>query len=428
MPRLWMPVVFALSVLAAACANDALSGLKEPPPGDPPPPPPPADDALLVSPESIQFTVSQLGDQRTQTVRILDQVLEPVTFTDVEVVTAASGFSITNEPVNVVTEFGRMIAFDVHYTAGVEAGVTAEVVVNNSFEAVHIPVTVSYSELPQPCVQVTPTSLSFGTVVRDGSGPAERTFTIANCNTEPVTILRLDRGTVFIIIPTPDEFQWAPNTRTLPFGLNAGQSEVVTVTLTPGAAGALTGFVDVVTDVPGSEHVSVNLSAVVEPPPVEDLDVHLQLEWDVDGGSDVDFHFYPLGEALFSCADCFFSNTNPDWGVAGDFIDDPFLDRDDLEGPGPENINVDELGAGSYVIAVHYYSDTGSGGSSSGSPVSTNATAHVHFAGTLVATYNQFLDATNRVWTVAQLDWPSGTLTELGTLSTQSPQGACTGL
>ena len=90
MPRLWMPVVFALSVLAAACANDALSGLKEPPPGDPPPPPPPADDALLVSPESIQFTVSQLGDQRTQTVRILDQVLEPVTFTGVEVFDAAT--------------------------------------------------------------------------------------------------------------------------------------------------------------------------------------------------------------------------------------------------------------------------------------------------------------------------------------------------
>jgi hypothetical protein len=130
----------------------------------------------------------------------------------------------------------------------------------------------------------------------------------------------------------------------------------------------------------------------------------------------VDFHFLPASGALFSCDDCFYSNMSPDWGVAGDILDDPFLDRDDLEGPGPENINVSELGTGTYLIAVHYYSDTGSGGGGGGGgPVPANATVEVYLGGVLTATYGpQLLDHTDRTWNVARLEWPSGTLTPLG--------------
>jgi hypothetical protein len=228
-------------------------------------------------------------------------------------------------------------------------------------------------------------------------------------------VLRLDRGRVFGFLPTPENFQWT-SPRPLPFTLASEESVEVEVTYEPGRAGTDQGAVEVVSNVEGSERIRVSLTGTTEVPPLEELDVHLQLNWDVTGGSDVDFHFYPESSELFSCDDCYYSNMSPDWGVPDDIIDDPFLDFDDLEGPGPENINVDELPDGTYIIAVHYYSDTGSSGSGDDSfPASTNATVDVYIGGTLVATYGpESLDQTDRTWYVARLEWPSEALTELG--------------
>jgi len=316
--------------------------------------------------------------------------------------------------VNVVREPGGVVGFKLVYEPASEANVDATIIVNHSFgEAVVIPVTVADKVEENGCVSVVPTSINFGTVAR-GSAPVRRPVNITNCGEAQINILRLDRGRVFFL-PTPDSFQWSSDP--LPILLDPGESTGVVMTYTAGRAGPQSGAMEVVSNVTGSERTTVNLSAVSEPPPIADLDVHLILNWDVEGGSDVDFHFYPESGTLFSCDDCFYSNMSPDWGTAGDIIDDPFLDYDDLEGPGPENINVDELQPGTYIIAVHYYSDTGSGGGEEdfSSSESANATVDVYLGGTLRQTFGPVhLGGTDDTWNVARLEWPSETLTELG--------------
>jgi hypothetical protein len=113
--------------------------------------------------------------------------------------------------------------------------------------------------------------------------------------------------------------------------------------------------------------------------------------------------------------------------VSGSIADDPFLDYDDLEGPGPENINVDELADGTYRIIVHYYSDSGSGGGGGGgSGGPTNATVEVWIGGTLRATYGpQRLGRTGDTWTVADLAWPTEALTPINTMRSSGAADQC---
>ena len=59
-------------------------------------------------------------------------------------------------------------------------------------------------------------------------------------------------------------------------------------------------------------------------------------------GADVDLHLsHPSGMGWFdSTYDCHYFNPTPDWGVLNQLADDPSLDIDDIDGGGPENINL----------------------------------------------------------------------------------------
>ena len=89
--------------------------------------------------------------------------------------------------------------------------------------------------------------------------------------------------------------------------------------------------------------------------------------------TDVDLHLlHPSSAAWFDQqGDCYYSNCNVSsgyqlyWDVANDLGDDPRLDLDDVNGYGPENINIDEPVVGhQYKVGVHYYNDAGQGPSS----------------------------------------------------------------
>ena len=63
--------------------------------------------------------------------------------------------------------------------------------------------------------------------------------------------------------------------------------------------------------------------------------------------------------------DCYFANPNPDWGPTGP-VGNPSLDIDDVNGAGPENINLNDPEytdqttiPGPYLVGVHYYSSGG---------------------------------------------------------------------
>lgn len=390
--------------------------------------------ALGVSPTSVFFTYTAGEASIEEIVEVRNIGDEAVTVTSVAIEGGDTGWSVYGGPLDVVVlDPGQTLEFGVRYrppTGASESSSTVRIENSAPAGALLVPLgasekggTVEPDESP-PCVRIRPTTIDFGRVARGGGVPVERTFEIANCGTSDIRVSRLDRASVFFI-PTPANFQWTSDP--LPMTIPVGSARTVTVTYEAGRAGLQTGAIDVRTNVTGSETVRVNLRATSEPPPIEDLDVHLVLNWDVSGGSDVDFHFVRNGASLFTCDDCYFANMTPDWGVSGSILDDPFLDYDDLEGPGPENINVDDLADGTYKIVVHYYSDTGSGGGDiSGSSTPANATVEVYIGGVLRGTYGPtYLSSTSQTWDVATLDWPSATLTPLGRVYTNSSGGGC---
>jgi hypothetical protein len=389
--------------------------------------------ALGVDPTSVFWSYTGEVTSLEEIVTLRNTGDEALTVFSATIEGADPGFSVYGGPIDQVLVPGAEFGFGVRFRPPEGPNeASAQIRIEHSAEGSPLYVPIAASEkggepdpVEPPCVRVRPNTLDFGTVVRGTSVPVTRTFDIANCGTSEIRVQRLDRASVFFI-PTPANYQWTSDP--LPMAIAAGASRTVTVTYTAGRAGLQTGAIDVRTNVTGSETVRVNLRATSAPPPISELDLHLILRWDQPDGSDVDFHFRRNAGSGASCNDCYFANMTPDWGVAGDITDDPFLDYDDLEGPGPENINVDELTPGQYTIWVHYYSDTGSGGSGDvgGSGVPANATVEVYIGGVLQATYGpQRLGSTGASWDVATLDWPSGTLTPLGRTFSTGASGGC---
>jgi hypothetical protein len=90
--------------------------------------------------------------------------------------------------------------------------------------------------------------------------------------------------------------------------------------------------------------------------------IHIQLVWDKDK-VDVDLHWRAPGGVWFDdlfLTDCFYATQSMcDFGTGGwpdgRTSNDPTLDRDDIDGLGPENINHDQPFNGAYRIGVNYY-------------------------------------------------------------------------
>jgi len=135
--------------------------------------------------------------------------------------------------------------------------------------------------------------------------------------------------------------------------------------------------------------------------------VHVELSWNVDE-ADVDLHLVDVtagGQFQAMPYDCYYSNKTPDWGDSG-ALHNPALDLDDVDGFGPENVNIPQPRMGSsYRILVHYYADDGMG--------ATDATIRVYLNGTLQYEDVMTLAATDKVWDVATIDWPTGTVTAI---------------
>jgi len=114
---------------------------------------------------------------------------------------------------------------------------------------------------------------------------------------------------------------------------------------------------------------------------------HIRLTW-TTLGADVDLHLSPPGGT-----DCYYGNRNPDWGVSGDYTDNPSLDRDCITSCTEENITVDRVTApGTYRVWVHYYSDHDRG--------PTIAMIELFRYGQLIGAASQYLGDTGDRWNV----------------------------
>ena len=85
--------------------------------------------------------------------------------------------------------------------------------------------------------------------------------------------------------------------------------------------------------------------------------VHVSLRWNTDD-TDYDLHLLRPNATWGDAAggDVYYGNRAPDWGAAGDTNDDPRLDRDDLNGFGPEFIDYWQPAPGAYLVAAQYFS------------------------------------------------------------------------
>ncbi|MEQ8276500.1 MAG: choice-of-anchor D domain-containing protein [Deltaproteobacteria bacterium] len=99
----------------------------------------------------------------------------------------------------------------------------------------------------------------------------------------------------------------------------------------------------------------VPIVAVTTPPLPGTTDLTVNIEWNT-ARSDIDLHVVRAGGLPFmSGDDCYFADKNPDWGVVNDEADDPFLDFDDVDGLGPEEVNLSRAAETSYDVYLHYF-------------------------------------------------------------------------
>ncbi|OGR07495.1 MAG: hypothetical protein A2341_26545 [Deltaproteobacteria bacterium RIFOXYB12_FULL_58_9] len=133
--------------------------------------------------------------------------------------------------------------------------------------------------------------------------------------------------------------------------------------------------------------------------------LRVQLTWD-DSTNDQNLHLLYLPETQALCDapwDCHNANKTPVWFASSPEADgaNPHLDIDDTHGLGPENIEIDAPGPGTYRIAVHYWADD-----DDHSP--TRNTVRFYLNGLQAAEYHRTLNE-ETVWRVADITWGDST-------------------
>jgi hypothetical protein len=162
---------------------------------------------------------------------------------------------------------------------------------------------------------------------------------------------------------------------------------------------------------------------------VPDEAIHVELVWNTEGdpnqtdegpeaGADLDLHFshpFATGEDVDGDGkldgwfdqpfDCFWFNAHPNWGSLNPTVDDnPGLDRDDTDGAGPENMNLNLPEEGlTYKVGVHYWSDHNFG------PSEATVRIYIYSSLTFEAANVELVNLA--MWEVATVAWPSGDVT-----------------
>ena len=136
------------------------------------------------------------------------------------------------------------------------------------------------------------------------------------------------------------------------------------------------------------------------PAPGADLDLHFVHDAFADAGPDLDQDGQPDGW-FDQPYDCFWFNPHPHWGNPNPAaMDDPSLDRDDIDGAGPENLNVTKPLNARYRIGVHYWDDRDLGPSW--------VTLRVYVYSTLVFEVSDVMLVNHDLWNAAVIDWTTG--------------------
>ncbi|MEC7240436.1 MAG: hypothetical protein VXW32_04305 [Myxococcota bacterium] len=146
--------------------------------------------------------------------------------------------------------------------------------------------------------------------------------------------------------------------------------------------------------------------------------LEVRLTWDIPK-VDLDLHLVRPGGSYYSeTDDCYFGNPLPDWGVAGESSDDPYLDSDSEADGGPETITLQRPEEGVYELFVHYFNERDA------TYIYATPTLEVWAEGQLIGTQTgPKLYNAGKVWRAGSLDWSSLAWTPTPDVTTHSALG-----
>lgn len=368
---------------------------------------------IQVSPRQVAISYQPTSPPIQQTIVLGSVGQANIEIHEILLVQQGAAYSITHDALPIIRRPGESANLDLSFNTAVGGGRTGEILIrsNDPFTPeVKIPVSATTKGGSQdPCINVTPTTLNFGSHQRGQI--TMRNFAITNCGIGDLNIGNIQRGR-FFGIPTSAAFQLTGWTSGI---IPTGQTQLVDMSYNPGRAGFDNGSFDVLSDASASPSVRVNVRGVSQTPPLATQDIHIEVSWDSDQ-TDVDTHVLLLPgnqaagiQGLWCDNDCYFSKPEPEWGVAGDWEDNPFLDRDDVDGYGPENVNIAKgIDNMKYRVVLHYYDDSqGDSG-----PSDSNVTVKLFLRGVLQQTWGPLnLGSTGHTKDVFEIAWPSKTIT-----------------
>lgn len=159
---------------------------------------------------------------------------------------------------------------------------------------------------------------------------------------------------------------------------------------------------------------AIDLRASVDPPVPGSTDLSVELSWN-STATDFDLHLVRAGTGGFfdDVDDCFFQNKNPDWGDVGQPGDDPFLDRDDTDGFGPEELNLTTAKEAYYDLYVQFFNYIGT------TPPTTTAYVTINLRGSPPFTLQANIFRCGDTWNLGRFTFPSGGGTPSFTLADQ---------
>lgn len=354
-----------------------------------------------VQPPSLAFGQVEVGQTKPLQLRIDNVGNAPLELTeDLSIVPAGAPYTLQNAPPSghtIPPASGETVTV---VFAPVSEGVvpSADLIIRSNDAAVpevRVSLSGEGTDAPVPSIFVDPNPLGFGAVPRGVR--AARSVMVRNDGSAPLVLgnVRLTNhaGNRFTL-PSPP----APGT-----SLNPTQSTSFVIEYYDnGVVQTYNGMLEIASNDPGSPTVNVPISAATDPPPPAMTDISITLTWQ-PSGADIDLHLVQPGGRFFkNPEDVCYCNPNPDWGVVGQADDNPFLDRDDLVGPGPENINLTRAPySGEYDVVAHHFAANGHSG-----PV--DVTIEVRLRGAVVSTRTQAMSPGER-WISGRINWNPGT-------------------
>lgn len=364
------------------------------------------------SPNPLSFGSVTTGQTSTQAITVSNLGSADLTVSAATLgAGSSSSFSVGAGVFPATIAPGAAVSLPVTFTPGsaTAAAGTVELASDDPDEAVHVvSLAGNGSANPVPDVNASPNALAFGQVERLTCKTL--TTAVQNLGSANLNVSSITRSFL-----TSAEYTFTPAS----FTLAPGGSQTLTVKFCPTDTGLEFGGLTVTSNDPDENPYGITLTGEGVPPPVTATDIAIEVTWDKND-TDVDTHFLRPGAAFNSSpGDCYYLNLSPDWGVQGNAADDPYLDYDDVDGYGPENLNFAGVATGTYKLPIYYYGDHGNG--------TTKVTVKVWLNGTLAYTSPAKTLANHQRWDVMNIDWnaatDSGTITMIDTVTQMATFG-----